>query len=205
METVVKKASAGRVADTKSFVLTTETPDHVGDIVVLNGVDTKSFLDNPVVLVSHDSTQWPIGVWRNLRIVGDAMLADLQLAAAGTSRMADLARGLVDQGILRAVSVGFRPIEAQPLKPKGMKFIKSVLLEASLVSVPMNPRSVMVSKSLNMSSEEINLFFDTGAKLGNAGIDDAEAEVKSDRYQAVRNRAVRNIIAANRILRSHCS
>jgi hypothetical protein len=205
METIVKKASAGRVADTKSFVLTTETPDHVGDIVVLNGVDTKSFLDNPVVLVSHDSTQWPIGVWRNLRIVGDAMLADLQLAAAGTSRMADLARGLVDQGILRAVSVGFRPIEAQPLKPKGMKFIKSVLLEASLVSVPMNPRSVMVSKSLNMSSEEINLFFDTGAKLGNAGIDDAEAEVKSDRYQAVRNRAVRNIIAANRILRSHCS
>ncbi len=203
METIVKKASAGRVADTKSFVLTTETPDHVGDIVVLNGVDTKSFLDNPVVLVSHDSTQWPIGVWRNLRIVGDAMLADLQLAAAGTSRMADLARGLVDQGILRAVSVGFRPIEAQPLKPKGMKFIKSVLLEASLVSVPMNPRSVMVSKSLNMSSEEINLFFDTGAKLGNAGIDDAQAQVASDRYEAIRKRAAMAVIAANRTLRNH--
>ena len=203
METVVKKASAGRVADTKSFVLTTETPDHVGDIVVLNGVDTKSFLDNPVVLVSHDSTQWPIGVWRNLRIVGDAMLADLQLAAAGTSRMADLARGLVDQGILRAVSVGFRPIEAQPLKPKGMKFIKSVLLEASLVSVPMNPRSVMVSKSMGMTESEMKLFFTSDAEIGNVDGEDAQAQVASDRYEAIRKRAAMAVIAANRTLRNH--
>ncbi len=157
---LVQKASAGRIADTQTFVLTTETADRVGDIVMLKGLDTSNFKNNPVALVHHRMGDFPVGIWKNLRIHGDALLADLTLAAKGTSQMADLARSLIEQGILRAVSVTFKPNEAEPLKPRGMRFTKSELLEASLVSVPMNPRAVMVAKSLGMSDEQISQFFD---------------------------------------------
>ena len=207
METVVKKASAGRVLDTTTFVLSAETPDRVNDVVVQRGWHLENFLQNPVALLSHQQSDMPVGIWKNLRVQGDALLGDLQLAAKGTSRMADLARGLIEQGILRAVSVGFKPLKAEPIKPRGMKYLEAELLEVSLVSVPAHPRAVMVAKSLGATDQEMKLFFTetltSDAELGNVDGEDAQAEVKSDRYQATRNRAALAVISANRTLRNH--
>ena len=161
---LVQKSSAGRIADTQTFVLTTETPDRVGDIVVLDGLSTDNFKANPVALVHHRMGDFPVGIWKNVRRQGDALLADLALAAKGTSQIADLARSLIEQSILRAVSITFKPNEATPLKPRGMRFTKSELLEVSLVSVPMNPRAIMVAKSLGMSDDQISQFFDFGIR-----------------------------------------
>ena len=203
METVVKKASAGRVLDTTTFVLSAETPDRVNDVVVQRGWHLENFLQNPVALLSHQQSDMPVGIWKNLRVQGDALLGDLQLAAKGTSRMADLARGLIEQGILRAVSVGFKPLKAEPIKPRGMKYLEAELLEVSLVSVPAHPRAVMVAKSMGITDQEMKLFFTSDAELGNVDGEDAQAEVKSDRYQATRNRAALAVISANRTLRNH--
>jgi hypothetical protein len=156
----VTKGSAGKLADTMTFILTTETADRVGDVVVLKGLDLKNFKANPVALVHHRMGDFPVGIWKNIRQHGDALLADLHLASKGTSSMADLARNLIEQGILKAVSITFRPTKAEPIVPRGMKFFESELLEASLVSVPMNPRAVMVAKSLGMSDDQIAEFFD---------------------------------------------
>lgn len=203
MDAIIKKASAGRVLDTPTFVLSAETPDRVNDVVVQRGWHLESFLQNPVALLSHKSDQLPVGVWKNLRIQGDALLGDLHLAAKGTSRAADLARGLIEQGILRAVSVGFRALKAEPMKPRGIKYHEAELLEVSLVSVPAHPRAVMVAKSLGMDDAEIKSFFTDGAELGNAGDAEDLAEGESARYKAARSRAVAAIIAANRTLRKH--
>ena len=207
METVVKKASAGRVLDTTTFVLSAETPDRVNDVVVQRGWHLENFLQNPVALLSHQQSDLPVGIWRNLRVQGDALLGDLQLAAKGTSRMADLARGLIEQGILRAVSVGFKPLKAEPIKPRGMKYLEAELLEVSLVSVPAHPRAVMVAKSLGATDQEMKLFFTetltSDAELGNVDGEDAQAQVASDRYEAIRKRAAMAVIAANRTLRNH--
>lgn len=200
MTNIVHKASAGRVADTPTFVLTTQTADRVGDIVMLDGLDTKDFLQNPVALVHHQMGEFPVGVWTNLRKSGDALLGDLQLAVKGTSRMADTARSLIEQGILRAVSVTFRGLEREQLKPKGVRFTKSELLEVSLVSVPMNPRALMVAKSLNLTEQEMKAFF-TDAEPGENGEDDEEAKRKSARFEAVDTRARLAVIAAKRACR----
>lgn len=195
---IVKKSSAGRIADTMTFVLTAETPDRVGDVVMLNGLDLKSFKNNPVALVQHQSNEFPIGIWKNLRVAGDALLGDLQLAAKGTSKAADVSRALIEQGILRAVSIGFRAVEYAQLQPRGTKFIKSELLEASLVSVPMNPRALMVAKSVGMTDDELKQFFITPAgDNGGNGVDELQAQ----RYENVKKRAIYALINATRAQR----
>lgn len=187
MDTIVKKSAAGRVADSPTFVLSHESVDRVGDIVVQAGWDLKSFLDNPVALMSHKQGDMPVGIWRNLRVEGPALLGDLQLAAKGTSREADLARELIQQGILRAVSVGFRPIAAEPLKPRGMKYLSAELLECSLVSVPCNGKAVLVAKSLGMTETEMSNFFDFSNGEGeqaSVAVEEKQAKPEQGRSEA---------------------
>ena len=75
---------------------------------------------------------------------------------------------LIEDGVLKAVSVGFRPIDWEPIdekEPYGGWLIKSAdLLEVSLVSVPAHPNALRVSKSLGLSPEEQKLIFAGASK-----------------------------------------
>ena len=144
------------------FVLSDATIDRYGDIVDARGWDLRNFKRNPIALFGH-SASFPIGTWSNVRVEGGKLLARLNLAARGTSQRLDELIGLVEQGILRAVSVGFRPVEWEPIdkdKPYGgQRYTKQELLETSLVSVPANPAAVALAKSLNLSPETMSLAF----------------------------------------------
>jgi HK97 family phage major capsid protein/HK97 family phage prohead protease len=144
------------------FVLSDETVDRYGDIIVAAGWVLKNFKKNPIALFAHDS-RFPIGTWTNIRVEGGKLLARLKLAARGTSARLDELISLVEQGILRAVSVGFQPIESEPIdeaRPYGpQRYTKSELLETSVVSVPANPAALALAKSLNISDETISLAF----------------------------------------------
>lgn len=151
--------TGNRLADTYDFILTTETPDRVGDVVMVDGINLKSFEANPIALYMHDHSE-PIGVWSNIRKQGNALLGTLNLAAKGTSNRVDFVRALIAQGILKAVSISFRGLDVSPItKGKPGYLIKaSELIEISLVTVPMNPLALMVAKSLHLSESEINQF-----------------------------------------------
>jgi len=56
---------------------------------------------------------------------------------------------------------------------------------------------------MGITDQEMKLFFTSDAELGNVDGEDAQAEVKSDRYEAIRKRAAMAVIAANRTLRNH--
>ena len=144
------------------FVLSDATIDRYGDIVEPAGWDLKNFQQNPIALFGH-SAGFPIGTWTNLRVEGGKLIGRLKLAARGTSARIDELIGLVEQGVLRAVSVGFRPLESEPIDPKRpygpQRYKRQELLETSLVSVPANPAAVALAKSLNVSSETISLAF----------------------------------------------
>lgn len=184
----IRKASAGKVADTLSFVLSDDSPDRMNDILDVHSLDTRSFEQNPVALVHHRMGDFPVGVWKNLRIQGGSLIADLHLAAKGTSRMADTARELVLQGILRAVSVTFAPRGAEARKPRGSLYKNAELLEASLVSVPMNPRALMVAKSLGMSEAQITDFFDApSSAIDNTAMSGDPAETLKRAKSAILN------------------
>ena len=143
------------------YVLSDETPDRMGDVIMADGWDLTDFQKNPVALFGHQSSLPPIGKWKNLRVVDKQLRGHLELAAAGTSPRIDEIRKLVDADILRAVSVGFRPKESRP-RPEsdyGVFFTKAELMETSLVSVPANPNALAIAKSLNISPATIDLVF----------------------------------------------
>lgn len=146
----------------RTFTLSDETPDRMGDIVSANGWDLTNFRRNPIALWNHLSSH-PIGVWENLRVEETSLRGDLRLAPKGTSERIDEIRKLVEAGILKAVSVGFRPITSQPRKMGekhiGEHFLKQELVETSLVSVPANPNALAIAKSLDISSDTLELVF----------------------------------------------
>lgn len=128
-------------ADPYTFVMSSQDVDRDGDIVVQDGINLKNFTRNPVALFAHDHRS-PIGTWKNVRVEGRKLLGDLQLAAKGTSEFIDTLHKLIEQRILKAVSIGFSINKYEQLKPKeegdwpGYKFTETELLECSLVAVP---------------------------------------------------------------------
>lgn len=133
--------------DPFEFVLSDESVDRMGDVIYADGWDLKDFQKNPVALFGHDHAK-PIGVWKNVRVEGKKLLGKLQLAVEGTSAEIDTIRKLVEQRILKAVSVGFSPIEYNQRSDGGYNFIKQSLHETSLVSVPANANALAIAKSL---------------------------------------------------------
>lgn len=158
--TIIHKTVAER--DGMDFVLSDATLDRYGDIVDPSGWDLKSFKKNPIALFGH-SGSFPIGNWTNVRVAGGKLIGTLVLAAKGTSARIDELISLVEQGVLRAVSVGFRPLASEPIdkeKPYGgQRYTKQELLETSLVSVPANPAALAIAKSLHISDETLVLAF----------------------------------------------
>jgi len=144
-----------------AFILSDATPDRFDDVVEPSGWVFDNFKRNPVALFNHNS-DWPIGTWRNLRIEKDSLRGDLVLAPQGSSARIDEIRALIKAGILKAVSVGFRPIEQrarEESKRGGMLYTRAELIETSLVSIPANPNALAVAKSLHISKATQTLVF----------------------------------------------
>lgn len=167
--TMVRKATASAVGPDLEFVLSDATVDRYGDIVDPAGWVLTAFKRNPIALFAHRHDE-PIGTWSDVRVEGGKLKGKLNFAAAGTSARIDELRGLVEQGVLRAVSVGFSPIDADPIDPKRpygpQRYKKQELLETSLVSVPANPAALAIAKSLNISEDTLNLAFGEHAERG---------------------------------------
>ena len=154
MQTIFKSASQS-ADDPMTFVLSDGTTDRMGDVLNPAGWELTNFRQNPIALWAHASSR-PIGVWSDVVVRGKQLIGKLNFAAKGTSSLIDELRSLVEQRILKTVSVGFSPLEAEPIRdPKGNMtgwFFKSMeLLEVSLVSVPANPSAISVARSLNIS------------------------------------------------------
>jgi HK97 family phage prohead protease len=144
--------------DPSEFVMSDNRVDRMGDVIEADGWDLKNFKSHPIALFNHDPNQ-VIGTWAEVRIEGKQLRGRLDLAEAGTSPLVDTVRALHSQGILRAVSVGFRPIDKKPLTKDAdeyfgpFRFTKSELLECSLVAVPANPRALNAAKSLAIAGD----------------------------------------------------
>lgn len=136
------------------------TPDRYGDVISPDGWDLRNFSRNPICLWNHHS-DIPIGVWENLRVQDGALRGHLKMAPAGTSPKIDELRALIEANILRAVSVGFMPIESKP-RPNsnhGELYLKQELIECSLTSTPANPSALAIARSLGISKATEQLVF----------------------------------------------
>jgi HK97 family phage prohead protease len=168
------------------FVLSDATPDRMGDIVMVGGMDLAGFKKNPVALFSHQAS-FPIGKWRDLHVEGDKLIGKLVLAPTGTSDRIDEIIRLVAADVLRAVSIGFRSIETRPRDEGGLVFVKSELVETSLVAIPANPNALAVAKSLRISPATHALVFASSGTVKRAhGLTERlAAEVRFERARDV--------------------
>jgi HK97 family phage prohead protease len=126
-------------------IASTETVDRVGDIVVMGGADLTAFRKNPIVLASHDYHQ-PIGTAK-VEVKGGVLEAVITFAPSGVSKAADEWCGLAKNGVVNAVSIGFNPRKAEPIRGGGTKFTEWELLEISLVGIPANSSALVVERS----------------------------------------------------------
>jgi HK97 family phage prohead protease len=202
------KAGEQSPDDPMEFVMSTDTSDRVGDVILQDGWDLRSFKKNPVALWGHNS-QYPIGAWSNLRVEAmgkkQALIGRLTLAKAGTSRFIDELRSLIEQRILRAVSVGFRPTETEPVRDKdgylqGFRFLKAELLECSLVSVPANPDAISLAKGLNLSEDILTTAFAASGFTLRETMDRSEPPPKFRLQGASAQKAKLAVARATRIL-----
>ncbi len=202
--TLIRKASPGG-GDGMEFVLSDATVDRYGDSIVANGWDLASFERNPIALFGH-SHDYPIGRWSDLRVEGGKLIGRLNLAARGTSARIDELIGLVEQGILRAVSVGFMPKKAEPIDPgkpyAGQRYLEQELLETSLVSVPANPAALAVAKSMQVSEEIMSLAFGEQAEVRRRDVSKGEQARSADLPQSPRNRSKMENTLANRVVKA---
>lgn len=146
MPELIYKASTNDSPDPWEFVMSTADVDRYDEIVKQDW-DLRQFKKNPIALWGHNQSA-PIGTWENVRVEGDRLIGRLKLAAHGTSRFIDTLWSLVEQRVLRAVSVGFYPREVDQDEQGRLILSKNELWECSLCSVPANPNAVAVAKSV---------------------------------------------------------
>lgn len=154
--------------ETRSFevVASTDTVDSHGDIIEQTW-DLNRYRKNPVVFWNHnnfESSRWsfggacdpedflPIGKAENVRVESGALVAKIVLLKATDEEEPLVAKiwRRVEQGVLRAVSVGFYPgTITEELAPGGTLFRigECELLEISLVPIPSNPDTVAKAKA----------------------------------------------------------
>lgn len=152
------KAATGEYDGT--FVLTTEAADRDGDVIEASAWDLTNFLKNPIALWQHDHKN-PVGTWENVRVETGRIVADLKLASTNLARMT---KQLIEDGVLKAVSVGFIPHEYENIEDEkgqvaGWLIKKAELLEASLVSVGANQEALLISKNYGLTTDEESIVF----------------------------------------------
>ena len=145
-------------------VITTDTIDRDGEVVIPAGMNSKEYERNPTLLFGHDAAK-PIGKMIELRRESDSIYGEFALAPRPEQHqgewLPDTVGSLMRFGALRGVSIGFTP-QAGGMRQaskadierygSGVKrvFSKWTLLEVSVVSIPANQEALItaVSKGL---------------------------------------------------------
>jgi HK97 family phage prohead protease len=126
------------------FIANEESPDRMGDVIEAAGWELEGFRKNPVMMLAHDHRGIPIGTWLDVRVEGKQLLSTAHFDAADPVAVA--IEGKYRRGIMKGVSVGFRPLEFDIEKTNGresFRFKKTELLEISAVAVPAHPAALL--------------------------------------------------------------
>jgi HK97 family phage prohead protease len=130
-------------------IASTSSRDRDGESISQEGWDLESFKRNPVLLVGHNYSEYPVGKATDIS-VQDGKLVFKAVFSEATQKAKE-AYQLVKEGILSAFSVGFIPRDFDRADPSIIT--KAELLEISLVPVPANPEAVVLAKSFSEKNE----------------------------------------------------
>lgn len=148
------------------IVVSTETKGRDRLVIPSSAWELDNFRKNPTVLFNHDSDH-VIGRATDIAISGKRMIATVEMAAAGTSEIVDVARKLVKQKMLRGASTGFRALEPPEYivvdgEIQEIRINRAELYEFSLTPIPAVPDALMLARSIGASPSVASLFFRGG-------------------------------------------
>lgn len=121
-------------------IASTPSPDRYGDIMEPDGA--KFNLPLPL-LWQHDPLQ-PIGSISKARVTDGGIEITAQIAKADANTPTQMAARLAEawasikSGLVRGLSIGFRPVEYAYNDEGGMRFLSWDLMEVSAVTIPAN-------------------------------------------------------------------
>ena len=134
-------------------IATTPGVDRVGDIVEPLGVSFK----NPLAFLWQHRHDQPIGQVRFEAPTEGGIEFEAEVAHTdepGTLKdRLDEAWQSIKLGLVRAVSIGFRPVEYAFMDDGGIRFIKSEVFELSAVTIPANEQAIISSVGKSMDAE----------------------------------------------------
>lgn len=167
---MIRKVLSFQVKEVRPRVLqftgSTEDEDRRGDVITASGWRLKDYKKNPVFLWAHQYDTPPVGKAVNVWIDNDRLKFHIQFAERDEYEFADTIYKLYKGGYLRATSVGFMPIETEPLEIKddedggccshqATRYLKQDLLELSACPVPANPNALAEAMTKGLVTDEV--------------------------------------------------
>ncbi len=149
-DTVTASVPGGANAPEAEMVVSTPGRDSEGDRVLLDGADLTRFRRNPVLLWGHDAYALPIGTVTQLTLEPARGLRARWRWLVGDA-FADRVKNAWDQGIIRAASIGFMPLESTLNQWDGYDHQRWELMEISLVPIPANAEATRRLKALGLT------------------------------------------------------
>ena len=200
METLIQKFdNSVEVIDNRTlkFVFSTNKTDYTEDKIEQN-FDLERFRKNPVFLYDHQSEKLPIGRVISFINEGNKTTGEVEFwlnpdpieTWSEVDKLANTVYNQYKQGYLKGVSIRIKPIEAsvnlESKNGKGIHVKKSVLLEISATSLPMNEDSL---KKHLTQEEDINMNKNEIAKemLEGANIVTETVDIKGDLIKHLRD------------------
>jgi len=141
-----------------SATVSTSDVDRMGESIDSQGVDTDTFMQNPVVLYGHDYQGLPIGKATKITSFKNKITAQFQLAIAEYPFAATVA-AMIKGGYLNAVSIGGI---VKQWDDSYTQIQQMEMVEFSVVPVPANPNALITAgfeKATGKSVEEVSKEF----------------------------------------------
>ena len=110
--------------------------------------DLKRFKTNPIVLWAHNSRELPLGRAVNVKMKDGQLECSVVFASKEANPMAEQVFRLFQEGVLKAVSVGFVPRSVKYEKENDKEIAvlsDNELHELSIVPIPANPEALAKS------------------------------------------------------------
>lgn len=153
---------ASAVSESQRVIMSTAATDRYGDVIAQDGWDLDSFAQNPVLMRAHNYAIDPVGTVSDVSVSdhngSPALLGTLRFWMNDPSGAGPTVARAYQDGILRGVSVGFRPLEFSPRAdlpedhphhaPRGFLIQRAELLELSTAPIPVNQEALAIRKAI---------------------------------------------------------
>lgn len=121
-----------------TFIVSDESVNSYGMVILTAGIDTSRFEQNPVMLYMHERATI-VGRWENIRKEDNKLLADAVFD--DSTPLGVQVKKQVEKGFLRAASIGVEIVERKTIN-KVDTVTKCILNEISIVDVPANENAL---------------------------------------------------------------